>query len=165
MSACPNRVPRRGAQTPAVAVAAAAPGGQLLFQAAMVATAWAGQHVLAINMPKMPELPKVGLPKIELPGFLPGGKKKAAGDAPAAKAKAPPKPVIRQTNIGNVKVRAASSSRATETAPTLAEVTGETKGAASIGSAAGWKRFPARRMPGANMDPWKKIASEISPKF
>lgn len=63
-----------------------------------------------------------------------------------------------------ISIPSSSLPRATKSAPTLAEVTGEVKRGATIGSAHGWKRFPARRMPGANMDPWKKIASEITPK-
>lgn len=162
----PSTSPRRRAATatPAVAIPLAAPVGERLIQCAVVASAaWLSAQTMAIEMPKMPEmpkveLPKIGLPKLELPTL--GGKKKEAAP-PAPKKKVVAKPTV--SAIG-VKVRAAATgpSATNVDAPTLAELTGKTSDVV-IGSGEGWKRFPARRMPGANMGRWKEIAKDITP--
>lgn len=106
---------------------------------------------------EMPKLPKISLPKlpdinIDLPNL--GKKKKEAA----------PKPTPTRQTVGKVKVRAAKGvvpSGSTD-APTLAEVTGQlTQDTIKVGE--GYKKFPGRRMPGANMDGWKKIAKDITP--
>lgn len=148
----PVAVSRRTARArvvmPATAISVAAPGANVALRVAVLsATAWLSARVLAIKLPNF-SMPKLSLPKISLPNI--GGNKEA-----------PPKPRVPRANV---KVRAASSDVATPDAPTLAELTGEVTGT-SIGTAAGWKRFPSRRMPGANMDRWKEISKEITPKL
>ncbi len=144
----------------------AAPVADAALRSALVAaTAWLGTQVLAVDMPKI-ELPKISLPKVEMPKVslpkvslpsLPGQKKKDA----AAK---PEPPAARVVDRTNVRVRAANIGVASPDAPTLAELTGK-QSQDTIAAGDGWKRFPSRRMPGANMQGWKDIAKEITPKI
>lgn len=147
-----SKRPCRARMSPPVATAicVAAPAtSQLVTRLALFsAAAWLSVRSLAIEFPKisLPSLPS--LPKL-------GGKKQPATPSTP---KAPRVPRV------NVKVRAASNVNVVPDAPTLAELTGKTK-ETTIGSGEGWKRFPERRMPGANMDRWKKISKEITPKI
>lgn len=120
--------------------------GALLCAVSLVASA----RPLAIELPKLPKISVPKLPDLDLPNF---GKKSPAAAPPA------PKPRVIPTNV---KVRAASTGSSAVDAPTLADLTGE-QGQDSIATGEGYKRFPARRMPGANMDGWKKIAKDITP--
>lgn len=122
----------------------------------------ASARPLAIELPKI-GLPKLSLPKLSLPKLpeldLPNFGKKKGPAAPKAAPRAPP--------VGDVKVRPAAGvvpTGSSEDAPTLAELTGRTA-QRTIGTGAGFKRFPERRMPGANMDGWKKIAKDMAPKI
>lgn len=139
------------AQSPAMVPLAPAVGAPLLSGAVLCAVSLvASARPLAIKMPKMPQLPK--LPDLDLPNF---GKKKPA--TPSGAAAVP----------GSVKVRAATGVKPATgagDAPTLADITGQrTPGSISAGE--GWKKFPERRMPGANMDAWKEIAKGMKPTF
>lgn len=101
----------------------------------------ASARPMAIQLPKLPDL--------DLPNF---GKKKTQ------KAAASPS--------SDVKVRAARGGVPTgsQDAPTIDEITGKVS-QKTIDAGAGFKRYPQRRMPGANMDGWKKIAKDITPDF
>lgn len=113
---------------------------------------------LQVKLPKIPEIPKISLPKVpklpdinlDLPNF---GKK---SDAPAPKAKAPTVPRTPTAPGARVKVRAANavipSNPDAPSAPTLSDITAGAK------KNDGWKRYPARRMPGANMGSFKEMA-------
>ena len=163
---------RRAQTTPACAIAVSAPVVDAATRSALIAvTAWLGARAMAIEMPKLPEMPKMpempelpklpDLPKVSLPKIsLPGQKKKESAEAAPTPAPVPRAPVPR----GNVTIRAANIGTATPDAPTLAELTGQ-QSQDTIAAGEGWKRFPSRRMPGANMENWKKIAKEIGPKI
>lgn len=125
--------------------AARLPAATLLCALSLVASA----RPMQIKIPKF-DLPK--LPDIDLPNF---GKKSPAKQPVVKKRVAAPGT--------NVKVRAASSAAAKD-APTLAELTGKSAND-SIPEGDGWRRFPVRRMPGANMDLWKGIAKQLTPKL
>lgn len=145
------------------APAAAAVGSQALTGAVLCAVSLvASGRPMAIDLPKLPKIsvPNVSLPKlgdIDLPNF---GKKE--GKKPA-KNSAQTAPRVRNSNV---KVRAARSVVPTDStdAPTLAEITGQ-QSQESISAGDGFLRYPERRMPGANMDGWKKIAKDIAPKI
>lgn len=145
---------------PVVAAAAPLLSGAVLCAVSLVASA----RPLAFEWPKLPdfELPKLELPKLELPNLdLPNFGKK---DAAPAKKKAPARSPV---TGGQVRVRPARGSGPTAQegdAPTLADVVGQ-QSQDTISAGAGWKRYPERRMPGANMDGWKKIAKDIAPKI
>lgn len=144
---------------------------------------------LQIKLPKLPDLSGMKMPdiNIDLPGGLPSlpnplakkdAKKDAKADAPedgksdeTAKMKAkipkkvgPTKVAQKQSPVFKgasgavpVKVRVSSAVRpGTPDAPTFGQLPGKVAGAAPTGA---WQRFPSRRMPGANMEGWKKIAS------
>lgn len=120
----------------------------------------AASQPLRIEFPTI-SFPKISLPKISLPKFeldLPNFGKKDAAKKPVARAP-------RQATGGVVRVRAARGVRSSGSmdAPTLADLQGKAAGN-TIAAGDGWKRFPARRMPGANMDDWKKIARDMAPK-
>lgn len=152
-----NRRPVACAMIPAAQLTAAPPAaGALLCAVSLVASA----RPMAIQLPKLPELKLPKLPELDLPNF---GKKKGEDSSPKAKAAPARVPVARGANV---KVRAAKGVIATGSspdAPTLAEVTGETT-QDTIAAGQGWKKFPERRMPGANMDRWKQVAKDITPK-
>lgn len=145
----PNMIPA------AVAVAGPSTAGAVLCSISLVASA----RPMRIDMPKLPDikLPELKLPQLDLPNF---GKKGGAAKAKPAVRTPAPRGVA-------VKVRAArgvvpTAAGATD-APSFADITGEVK-QDSIAAGAGYKRFPARRMPGAMMDDWRKIAKDIAPK-
>lgn len=100
-----------------------------------------------VSLPKL-SMPKIGLPKIDidLPNF--GKKSPAAPKSAAATSVAAPPP-------GSVRVRASNLGNTTD-APNASAAAVDT-----IAPGAGYKRFPARRMPGANMEGWKKLAKDI----
>lgn len=141
--------------------AAPALGAPLLSGAVFCAVSLvASARPLAIEWPEisLPALPKISLPDLDLPNF---GKKK---DTPAGKKAAP---AARAPPSGNVRVRPATGVRAAGQsldAPSLSDITGVQQ-QERVGSAEGWERFPERRMPGANMDGWKKIAKDMAPKI
>lgn len=143
--------PRRPA---ACAIAVNAPYANALTGAVLCAISLAvDASPLQIQMPKvsLPSLPKISLPSLpSLPKF--GGKEEKKEEAP------PP----RQRPTGNVRVRASGAMQAPSDAPTLSDVTGSAP-EVTIGPGEGWKRFPSRRMPGANMDGWKEIVKDITP--
>ncbi|KAI0557845.1 hypothetical protein FGB62_257g05 [Gracilaria domingensis] len=146
---------KREARRPAmIAAPPVAPAAPLLPGALLLASLVASARPLQIklpNLPNLPELPKFPkLPDLDLPNF---GKKKTGESK---------KPAARAPRSGTVKVRAAAGVVPTD-APTLAELKGDAA-ADSIPVGAGWKRFPERRMPGANMDGWKEIAKQLTPK-
>lgn len=107
-----------------------------------------------VNLPKI-SLPKVSLPKlpdIDLPNFGKKGGTAPAKDAPAPRARAPAR---------DVKVRASNAvPAANPDAPTADEIAGRTS-IDTIAAGAGYKKYPARRMPGANMDGWKDMAKDM----
>lgn len=139
----------------AVSVALSGPAVTSLVLCGVSLSVSASARPLQIKLPKI-SAPK--LPDLDLPNF--GKKKKPAESKQVPVVRAPPAP-------GSVKVRAAKGvigSVGSGDAPTLADVTGETS-VDTIAPGAGFKKFPARRMPGANMDAWKEIAKEIGPKI
>lgn len=148
---------------PAVLPAAGVLSGFVMCSASFVASA----QTMQIEMPKMPKLPKIELPNVSLPKLpnLPGqGKTEAEAKKSApVPTRAPP-----TTSGGQVKVRAASGSGAVPvpddaaSAPNYSDIVGKANETANAGSA-GYKRFPKKRMPGANLDSWKKMAAEIGP--
>lgn len=136
--------------------------------------------VLQIKLPKLPNI-KVPDINIDLPGGLPKlpnplAKKKnkeepstAESETTDMKAKVPKKigptkvaqkqsPVFKGSSGSvPVKVRVSSAVRpGTPDAPTFGQLPGKVAGAAPTGA---FQRFPSRRMPGANMEGWKTIAS------
>ncbi len=130
--------------------AAGALSGALMCAASLVVSS----RPMQMELPKMPKvsMPKVSLPKISLPKIPGQGKTEAEAKKTAAK------PVTTRS-AGTPKVRASSSVVSAEVpeAPTLADLTGE----AEASQQNTWKRFPGRRLPGANLDGWKKVASEL----
>ncbi|CAN8072717.1 unnamed protein product [Agarophyton chilense] len=147
---------------PALAPGAPLITGALLCTASLVASARPLQIKLPNlpNLPNLPELPKVpklpNLPKLNLPDLdLPNFGKKTPAKKPAARAP-------RTVRQGNVKIRPASGVVPSD-APTLAELQGGVT-AGTITDSEGWKRFPSRRMPGANMESWKNLAKQVGPK-
>lgn len=162
-----NRSPRCNGRhyamisAPAVLPAASALSGFLMCSASFVASA----HTMRIELPKLPKLsvPNISLPKLpNLPGQ---GKTEAEAKKPKI---APPRSAPPASAGGQVKVRAASGSGGVsvpadaESAPSYADILGKASETVATGSA-GYKRFPKKRMPGANLDNWKKIAAEIGP--
>lgn len=114
-----------------------------------------------ISLPNLPniDLPLPKLPDIDLPNF--GKKKDNTPKKPAARSP-PPKS---KAPAGKIKVRASGNagSSGSKTAPTLADLRGQGKAEATRTGEGAWKRFPSRRMPGANMDGWKQIAKQVKP--
>lgn len=172
--------PNRTAMIPLVAPAAPAFTGAVLCAASLTASA----RPMPMKLPELPkfELPKLPeLPKLSLPGF--GGEKKTP---PAPKTKdtavvtpssgvvipssgvvTPSSGVVKPSSgVVRPKVRVSSTvAPGTSNAPTLAEVTGVAGPKSAIAAGAGWKRFPGRRMPGANMAKWRTAAKEVGPKI
>lgn len=111
-----------------------------------------------LKMPKMPSLPAI-------PGFGQGKTEAEAieevRNAPVSKVA-----VTRAPTGAAPTVRAATGAVAipvdAKNAKTIGEISGVPE-SSSIAAGAGWKRFPKRRMPGANLDQWKAIAKEIGP--
>lgn len=147
--------------------------GALLCTVSLISSTTA--RPLAIELPKisLPKLPNIDipfpkLPDIDLPNF---GKKKdntqsKAGDEgkKSASRSAPPK---KRAPTGSVKIRAASNvvgSSGSKIAPALADLKGIVSPKVIIAEQGVWKRYPSRRMPGANMDSWKEIARQMKPK-
>ena len=135
------------------AVGSQALTGAVLCTVSLVASA----RPMEINFPKMPKISVPKLPDIDLPNFGKKGENKSAKKTAATTAR---------VKNPNVKVRAAKGVVPTtsDNAPTLAEITGQ-QSQESIAAGDGFLRFPERRMPGANMDGWKKIAKDIAPKI
>lgn len=134
--------------------------------AAPAAPALTGAVLCAVSLaanagPLAIKLPKIEMPKVSLPGLPKFGGGKSDDDKKAA-----PKGQVKVRPAGGIKVqvRAAGSQASVPDAPTLADITGEQQ-CTTVVSGAGWKRFPGRRMPGANMDRWKQISQEIGPSF
>lgn len=165
-----------------IAAPAAAPAIGMLSGSVMCAVSLvASSGPLRLEMPKFPNIKMPGMPK--LPGMpslpkmpdmpnLPGqGKTEAQANArqtPKVTARASAGPVSASVPTGvKPRVRAASGKVKTplgsENAPSLAELRGGNPAGVTLASGSGWKRFPVRRMPGASLDGWKKIASEIRP--
>lgn len=135
----------------APAVGAPLLSGAVLCAVSLVASA----RPLALKLPNV-SWPK--LPDLDLPNFGKKADKPKAGQTTAAK---------RVPSAGSVKVRVARGAAPTGdavNAPTLADIAGQVS-QDTIAAGAGWKKFPERRMPGANMDGWKKIAKDMAPKF
>lgn len=142
---------------PAVLPAPGVLSGLIMCSASFAASVGTMQIELP-KLPKLPSLPNVSFPKLpNLPGQ---GKTEAEAKNPRS---APP----RSSGV-QVKVRAASGSGGVaipadaESAPNYADIVGKASETAASGSS-GYKRFPKRRMPGANLENWKKMAAEIGP--
>jgi hypothetical protein len=162
--------PRRpNGQQPTAMVAApvALPAMGLLSGVVMCTASFVGSaRQMQMEMPKFPKMP--AMPKMpslpSLPKFpgLPGqGKTEAEAKKSAPVVRAPP-----SSSGGRVRVRVASGGVAVpegaKSAPNYADITGK-QSETAIAASSGWKRFPKKRMPGANLDGWKKIAKEIGP--
>eukprot|EP00168_Porphyra_purpurea_P015045 TRINITY_DN448_c0_g1_i6.p3 TRINITY_DN448_c0_g1~~TRINITY_DN448_c0_g1_i6.p3 ORF type:complete len:141 (+),score=37.18 TRINITY_DN448_c0_g1_i6:26-424(+) len=120
---------------------------------------------LRVEMPKLPKMP--AMPKLP---SLPGQGKKADAkkaaptfidDNPNARKR------VAAPRSGDTKVRAGLGGDATKgvNAPTLAEIqqSRATPGAVikDAPGTSGWKAFPQRRMPGANMSKFRELAGEM----
>lgn len=149
-------------------------------------------QVMQINLPKLPniqvpKLPVPNLPGIKLPELnldLPNfGKKKEKKEKTETKSKLEePRELLegpaglepksdkklvvrgsRPTSGGKVKIRVSSRVQPSNpNAPSARQVTGY-KVPDPITSNDGWKRYPSRRMPGANMDGFKEMAKKVGP--
>lgn len=153
------------------------------FAASARAQAVPATPVLQIKLPK---LPNINLPdlNIDLPNKLPSlpslpslpglpkfGGKKDDSSSPKTEAKgksnvsvkvSPKKGSSEQLPGSSIKVRASGAVRARNPdAPSVGALPGKSL---SIPSGDGYQRFPSRRMPGANMEGWKKIAGNMSSK-
>ncbi|KAA8497720.1 hypothetical protein FVE85_5305 [Porphyridium purpureum] len=105
------------------------------------------------SMPSMPSMPKLTVPKLQMPKLGGGEKKdKAAKPSPSA-----PKTTIRPS--GGVKVRAAVGNKSNVDAPSFKGSNMEL-----ADSGADYKAFPKRRMPGANMQGFLDMAKGMKPK-
>lgn len=106
---------------------------------------------LHINLPKLPKLSFPDL-NLDLPNF---GNSKAAAST-TKKTGVAPVPI---SVGGNVKVRVSTAVVASNpNAPTASDLSGTPNAADSVKPSDGWKRFPYKKMPGANMDGFKEMA-------
>lgn len=182
----------RSAQPAMIAAPVAVPAANLVSGGVLCAVSLiASGGPLRLEMPKlpkikMPSLPNIGMPSLpdlpSLPGLpnLPGQGKTEV----EAKAKSAAKAVVKTTSKVKPRVESAVSSvsdsvkprvRAaagkvktpfgSENAPSYSDIRGTRAPGVTISSGEGWKRFPARRMPGASLDGFKKMASEVKPRF
>lgn len=153
---------RRPQPAVVLAPALALPAAQALSGLVLCSASLLSAPVLRVDLPKLPKisLPKISLPKISLPKLpnLPGqGKTEAEAKAAPPKGKAPG-PVA-----GGVQVRVGAGPKAAADAPSFSDLSGRA-GVTVATPGSGWTRFPKKRMPGANLDAWKKMAQEIGPQ-
>lgn len=161
---------------PALTANAAAPavtGAVMCAVSFAVAREAAPPQAMRIDLPKfnisLPKLPDISLPDLDLPNF---GKKKDT--TPSAKSKAPPAgsgltpkgkkltvPPQRAPSSERVKVRVSTAVRPSNPDAPSARGASGLKIYDTIKSDDGWKRFPTRRMPGANMEGFKDMAKNM----
>lgn len=162
MNTSPRR--RNGQQCALIAAPLVLPASSVLSGFVMCSASFvASVQTMQIELPKLPKFPSA--PKLSLPKLpnLPGQGKT---EAEAKKPRNAPAPTASPGT--QVKVRAASGSGSVAvpadagSAPSYADILGKANETATAGSS-GYKRFPKKRMPGANLDNWKKIAAEIGP--